>query len=147
MSWKWVVKMCSLQNHEIIELLRLKKTFSNTILYQAPAAQSPSCSQGPRTQNSRCQVPGGDHCPGPTVCNIADTGQNVIGLSGYLGTCWLKLFYCWPASPGPFLLSSFPATLPPAFSTAWGCVGPNSQDLTLHHVNPHTIGFCPSFLI
>ena len=61
----------------------------------------------------QCRVQGHDHLPTPAGRTISDASWPPEYTAGCSAGCRLT-------PPGPFLLGSFPATLPQACSVAWG---------------------------
>ncbi|KAJ7414838.1 integral membrane protein dgcr2 idd [Willisornis vidua] len=70
---------------------------------------------------------------------MVDTSQDTIGLLGHLGTLLAHVQLLLTSTPSPFPLGHFPATLPPACSSA-GVVVTQVQDLALYLIGPQTIG-------
>ena len=90
----------------------------------------------------QCRVQENNHFPSPAGHTIPDTGQDVTGLLGHLGTRWIVFSCCHQHLQGLFCQTAS-QPLPPACSTAWGCCDPRTGPSTCLVESP-TAGFSPS---
>ncbi|KAJ7415727.1 Phosphatidylinositol 4-phosphate 3-kinase C2 domain-containing subunit gamma [Willisornis vidua] len=60
--------------------------------------KGPKLNTGLKLRPHQCPAKGNNCCPGPPVHTIADPSQDTTGLLGHLGTLWLMISCCRPAS-------------------------------------------------